>query len=354
MSTLLRVALAFNLKRIKPGAGGAHDEEAEYDPPTTIEAIREAIASFGHEVVLLEADESFPRALLAAKPDIVFNVSEGARGRSREAQIPALLELLGIPFTGSDATAMVLTLDKDVAKSVVSKAGVRTPSGVVMVTGDEPWPAELALPVIVKPVAEGCSKGVLPSSVAETEDAARAIARQMAARYGQGALVESFLPGREFTVGILGDDAGEPVVLPPMEIILSTGTPYPVYAFDHKLEPTDEVRYETPARVTPELERELRHVALTAFRALGCRDVARLDLRLDATGRVGFIECNPLPGLTPGWSDLCLMADAVGIPYRTIVGRILASAIGRAQKAPASRRTATLSVHAPVAAAPAG
>lgn len=337
MSTALRVALAYNLKRIKPGAGGTHDEEAEYDAPSTIAAIKDAIASFGHEVILLEADESFPRALLAAQPDVVFNVAEGARGRSREAQIPALLELLGLPFTGSDATTMVLTLDKDVAKTVVAKAGVRAPVGVVMTTGDEPWPEGLRLPVIVKPVAEGSSKGVLPSSVADTEASARQIAKQMAERYAQGALVESFLPGREFTVGILGDDSGNPVVLPPMEIVLGGDAQYKVYAFDHKLEPTNEVRYESPARVTPALDAELRNAALTAFRALGCRDVARIDLRLDAEGKVGFIECNPLPGLTPGWSDLCLIAEPLGIDYRTIVGRILASAVARARAAVSQR-----------------
>lgn len=350
-STGLRVALAYNLKRIKPGAGCTDDQEAEYDAPSTIAAIQGAIASHGHEVVLLEADESFPRALLAAAPDIVFNVAEGARGRSREAQIPALLELLGIPFTGSDATTMVLTLDKDVAKSVVAKAGVRAPTGLVMLTGDEPWPADLKLPVIVKPVAEGSSKGVMASSVAETEERARELARQMAAKYAQGALVESYLPGREFTVGILGDEHGAPVVLPPMEIVLASSDKFPVYAFDHKLEPTDEVRYEAPARVSAALEAELRRAALTSFEALGCRDVARVDLRLDAEGRVGFIECNPLPGLTPGWSDLCLIAAPLGIDYRTIVGRILASAVARARSAPSSIRWRSPLALAPTAVA---
>lgn len=331
----LRVGLAFNLKRVSPQAGCSNDDEAEYDSPTTINAIRMAIASHGHVVVDLEADITFPATLLASNVDLVFNVAEGARGRSREAHVPSLLELLGIPYTGSDPTCMVLTLDKQLAKSVVQRAGVRTPPGVVMLTGDEPLPPELRFPAIVKPVAEGSSKGVLPSSVALTEADARELARIMAARYRQGALVEEYLPGREFTVGILGGPT--PTILPPMEIVFSTKERHPVYSFDHKLEPTPEVRYEVPANVSPELAREIASVAERAFEALGCRDVARIDVRIDRDGRVSFIECNPLPGLTPGWSDLCLIAEAAGIDYPTLIGRILEPAIARIPARPSLR-----------------
>lgn len=327
----LRIGLAYNLKRQAPAQGGVDDDEAEYDSPTTIGAIRDAIASHGHTVVELEANGSFPRALLASEVDLVFNVAEGARGRSREAQVPALLELLGVPYTGSDPTCLVVTLDKAIAKAMVRQAGVRTPAGVVMISGAEPLPPGFAFPAIVKPVAEGSSKGVLPNSVATSEAEARAMARAIAQRYRQGALVEEYLPGREFTVGLLGGP--EPEVLPPMEIVLSTREAHPVYSFDHKLEPNGEVRYEAPARVTPELDRELREVAAAAFAALGCRDVGRIDLRLDAEGRVAFIECNPLPGLTPGWSDLCLIAEATGLDYRALIGRILEPAIARLEHA---------------------
>jgi D-alanine-D-alanine ligase len=328
MVEALRIALAYNLKRVSPRAGGVDDDEAEYDAPSTIAAIREAIVELGHDVVDLEADAGFPRALLDSGVDLVFNVAEGRLGRSREAQVPAILDMLGIAYTGSDPACMVVTLDKALAKSVVQGAGVRTPLALVMTTGDEPLPSGMRFPVIVKPVAEGSSKGVLPSSVATSEAEARRLAKAMAARYHQGALVEEFLPGREFTVGIVGSG---PRVLCPMEIILQTGTEHPVYTFDHKLAPTDEVRYEVPARVPPELDRELRETALAAFRALGCRDVARVDLRLDRDGRVSFIECNPLPGLTPVWSDLCMIADASGIGYRELIGLILAPAIERSR-----------------------
>ncbi len=324
------IALAYNLKRVTPQLGGVLDDEAEYDGPATIKAIASAIASHGHDVVEIEADRTFPHAVLGLRPDVVFNVAEGAHGRSREAHVPSLLELLGIPYTGSDPASLVLTLDKAVAKAIAREAGVHTARSVVMTSGDEPLPSGFALPAIVKPVAEGSSKGVLPASVATTEPELRELARAMAVRYRQGALVEEFLPGREFTVAVLGEPA---VALPPMEVVLRTGTEHPVYSFDHKLEPNDEVRYEAPAQVSPELDRALRDLALRAFRALGCRDVARIDVRIDRDGRPAFIECNPLPGLTPGWSDLCLIADAAGIDYRALIGRILEPALRRAHAA---------------------
>ncbi len=323
----MRIALAFNLKRIKPRPGGFDDEDAEYDAPSTIQAIADALASHGHEVEQIEADASFVARILGTKVDVVFNVAEGARGKSREAQVPALLELLGIPYTGSDPACFVLTLDKAVAKSIVSAAGVRTPRSVVVTAQNAAIPADMSFPVIVKPVAEGSSKGVLPASVAETNERAREIAIGMAERYRQGALVEEYLPGREFTVGILGDP---PVVLAPMEVVLRTKERYPVYSFDHKLVPNDEVVYEVPAKIDGDLDRTLRTMSLRAFEALGCRDVARVDLRLDAQGVPSFIECNPLPGLTPGWSDLCLIGEGEGIDYRSLIGRILAPAIARA------------------------
>jgi D-alanine-D-alanine ligase len=199
-----------------------------------------------------------------------------------------------------------------------------------MYTGDEALPPDLSLPAIIKPVAEGSSKGVLPASVVTSEVALRDLARTMATRYGQGALVEEYLPGREFTVAVLGEPA---VALPPMEVVFREGLELPVYSFDHKLEPNSEVRYEAPARISDGLDIELRSLARRAFSVLGCRDVGRVDLRLDCHGRPSFIECNPLPGLSPGWSDLCLVAEAAGIDYHKLIARILEPALGRARAA---------------------
>ncbi|MBI2390423.1 MAG: D-alanine--D-alanine ligase [Deltaproteobacteria bacterium] len=324
----LRVGLAFNLKRIKPGFGGVDDDHAEYDSPTTVGAIRDAIASHGHEVVDLEATPELAGTLGAMGVDLVFNVAEGQRGRNRESQVPALCELLGIPYTGSDPATLAIALDKGLAKRICRQAGVRTPDWFFMKTGKEKIPKGFEFPLIVKPVAEGSSKGVLGSAVARDERALREKAAAIAARYQQPALVEAYLPGREFTVALLGER--RPRVLPPMEIVFTRkDVEHPVYEFDHKLEPTEDIRYESPARIPPELQRDIEGVARDAFVALGCRDVARVDVRLDGEGHAHFIECNPLPGLTPDWSDICLIGKGVGLDYRSLIGEIMAPAIRR-------------------------
>jgi D-alanine-D-alanine ligase len=339
----LRVGFTFNVKRITPALTGERDDEAEYDSPKTLQAIREAIAAHGHEVIDLEADRTLPARLAAAPVDVVFNIAEGARGRSREAQVPALLELLEIPYTGSDPAALVLAHDKALAKRTVRHHGVLTPDFTVLRTGREPLPPELRrFPLLVKPLAEGTSKGVTARSVVRSERALRALARELIGKYRQPALVERFVSGREFTVGVLGDP--RPRVLPPMEIVfLDPRDPAPVYSFDMKQDWSDRIRYDVPARLGAGERAALARAAREAFAALGCRDVARIDFRMDAEGRLHFIECNPLPGLTPGWSDLVLIARAAGIEYQELIGEILACAVrrraaGRPRPAVARRR----------------
>lgn len=324
----LRVGLTYNLKRVEAKTDTENDAEAEFDAPTTIHALRDAIASFGHTVIELEATPELTSILPAANVDVVFNIAEGLRGRNREAQIPALLELLNIPYTGSDPATLSLALDKGLAKRMIREAGFNTPQYFSMMTGKERVPKNLAFPLIVKPMAEGSSKGVLGASVVENEDELRALAKRMIDRYRQPAIIEEYLPGREFTVALLGEK--RPKVLPPMEVVFTkTEKQFKVYSFQHKLDQNQEIRYEAPAQVDAALRKELERVAKGCFTALGCRDVARIDLRLDAQGRVHFIECNPLPGLTPGWSDLCLIAESAGMDYRTLIGDILAPAIQR-------------------------
>jgi D-alanine-D-alanine ligase len=326
-----RVGLTYNLKRVVPTHFGSDDSEAEYDSPKTIQAIREAIESYGHEVVELEATPELPAIVSSSQLDLVFNIAEGIRGRSRESQIPALLELLDIPYTGSDPATLSIALDKALAKRVVRQAGVPTPDFMLMRRGNERIPRELGFPVIVKPNTEGSSKGVDPANVAETEEELRHRAQAMISKYSQPVLVEGFLPGREFTLGLLGER--RPRVLPPMEIVFKNHNQgRSVYSFEHKLNSSDEIHYDIPARVEPALLRELQRVARETFAALNCRDVARIDLRLDGKGKPHFLECNPLPGLTPGWSDLCLIAEKAGMDYRTLIGEILSFAIGRLKR----------------------
>jgi D-alanine-D-alanine ligase len=323
----LRWGLLYNLKRIAPSVDGEDDEEAEYDSMATVQALAAAIESFGHEVVLLEATTDILSKLHAAPIDVAFNMSEGAKGRGREALAPALLEHLGIPYTGSDAVTFAVTLDKQIAKDVVRRAGVKVAEGFVMVTGEEAVPEGMRFPMMVKPVAEGSSKGVTSASVVHDEAQLRTLARALVGKYRQGALVETYLPGREFTVGVLGELS--PEVLAPQEIVfLRQSETHPVYSFQHKQD-AEGIRIDSPAKLDAELDAKIRDAVLRSFRALGCRDVARVDIRLDAHGEPHFIECNPLPGLTPDWSDLCLICKGVGIDYRGLIGRILDSAVAR-------------------------
>ena len=333
----LKVGFTYNVKRQKPTADGLEDAEAEYDSPETLQAIREAIASHGHEVVDLEANAELPTYLIGSQVDVVFNIAEGIRGRSRESQVPALLDLLDIPYTGSDPAALAISLDKTLAKRMVRSHDVLTPDYVVMTTGRERIPKGLSWPLLVKPIAEGSSKGVVSSSVCHDERQLRELAREMIAKYRQAVLVEEYIRGREFTVGLLGDR--RPRVLPPMEVVfLDESDPTPVYSFETKLQIGDQIGYDAPAKVDDKTRRKLEECARRAFSALGCRDVARVDLRLDPQGLVYFIECNPLPGLTPGWSDLVMIAESAGMSYRTLIGEILAGAIRRYRQRLRERR----------------
>lgn len=334
----LRVGFSYNVKRVKPQVDGAMDHEAEYDSPQTLQSIRDAIASHGHEVVDLEATGDLPTLLTTTHVDVVFNIAEGFKGRNRESQVPALLELLDIPYSGSDPATLAIALDKSLAKRVVRQAGVLTPDFLLMHTGRERLPKELQrFPLIVKPNAEGSSKGVHSASVVRSEAELREEARRVIERYEQPALVEQYIAGREFTVGLLGER--RPRVLPIMEVVfLDKSEPTPVYSFAHKQDWSDRVRYDAPAKVEPAMGEAIRRAARAAFSALNCRDVARIDFRVDAQGRVFFIECNPLPGLTPGWSDLVLISQAEGMEYRRLIGEILAPAIRRYEKRERARR----------------
>lgn len=323
----IRVGLTYNLKRVDPKSGS--DVDAEYDSPSTVAAIHAALEALGHDVVDLEATPELLSLLPPSEVDVVFNIAEGLRGRNREAQIPAVLELLDIPYTGSDPATLAITLDKGLAKRLVREAGMLTPRARLVASVDALDDFDLTFPVIAKPNAEGSSKGVTQASVCADVAELRERVADMTQRYGQVVLVEEFLPGREFTIAVLGEF--HPRTLPPMEIIFDSTMTNPVYTFGHKIETEMGVRYETPAQVSSELGAALAKLAIGVFETLGCRDVARIDARLDAQGRPQFIECNPLPGLTPGWSDLCLIASAAGIDYTSLIGEILAPALRRLQ-----------------------
>jgi len=334
----LRVGFTYNVKRVKPALDGTRDEEAEYDAPTTIQAVREAIAASGHEVIDLEATADLPALIETTKPDLVFNMAEGIKGRNRESQVPALLELLDIPYSGSDPAALNIALDKALAKKIVRQHGILTPNFFTMNTGKERLPKDLRFPLIAKPVAEGSSKGVHATSVVENEAELREAAQKMIAKYDQPALIEDYIGGREFTVGMLGER--RPKVLPPMEVVfLDQSETRPVYSFEFKQDWSSKIRYDVPANLEPAQLKALERAARECFIALGCRDVARVDFRMDEQGKIYFLECNPLPGLTPGWSDLVLIAKAAGIEYNALIAEILSGAFRRYKERERERRS---------------
>lgn len=325
----MRIAFTHNLQREKT------HEQAEFDSASTIAAICRTLEELGHQVSPVEVSRPLPEVIHALEriaPDLVFNIAEGFKGRTREAVYPMLFEQLGLEYTGSDAIAMALTLDKAVAKRLVGQAGIATPRFVVI---DKPAQLDrldeldgLTFPLFVKPVAEGTSKGIGPASVCTDVAQVRRCAAAILARYPDGALVEEFLCGREFTVGLL-DDGGQIRALPPMEVRFHGDDDFGVYSYAHKTDADGSVSFEVPAKVEPALREWLEQMAKAAFDALGCRDFARVDLRLDHSGKPSFIECNPLPGLSPGWSDLCVIAQAAGLSYRDLIQKILDPALRR-------------------------
>ncbi|HET9620663.1 MAG TPA: ATP-grasp domain-containing protein [Kofleriaceae bacterium] len=318
----IRVGFTYNVKRSHDG-----DDEAEWDPPETIIAIANALARQGHIVVHLEATPDLPRVLAEADVDLIFNIAEGVEGRNREAQVPALCELLGIPYTGSDSATLAIALDKALGKKVLLQHDILTPKFQVMESARERLSPDMKFPLIVKPNAEGSSKGIGSTSVVDTEDDLRAAVKVCVERYRQPALVEEYIAGREFTVGLLGDK--RPRVLPPMEIKFKKDTKRPVYDYAVKQEWEEHVYYECPARLTEAEQKAIEKIARATFWALDCRDVARVDLRMDADGRIYVLEVNPLPGLTPGYSDLVLIAQAAGMEYDQLIAEIMVGGLRR-------------------------
>ena len=260
----------------------------------------------------------------------MFNIAEGRGGRAREAQVPALLTLFDIPYTGSDETTLCIALDKALTKRLLATYRIPTPRYRVYEPGTRVRISGLRFPVIVKPNAEGSSKGIADVCIAENAAELKSLVEQHLTLYGGSVLAEEYIHGREFTVGLLGN--GETVsVFPPMEILYhdSPIPGYHVYNYTVKQQYTKYVSYRCPAELSPKLEREIVRLSKKIFLALGCRDFARVDFRLDETGKLYFIEINPLPGLAPHYSDYPMLAEFCGVEYDDLVGSVLRAGAAR-------------------------
>ncbi len=322
----LHVGLTFNLKIDSPLMDKPEDWVAEHEETTTVDLIAAALTHLGHDVSLLPFDERFIDRLAARRPNIVFNIAEGWSGRNRESLVPAILEFMGIPYTGSDPLCLGLCLDKALCKCVVGAAGLPVLPSWVVETPQEAERLELPLPAFVKPNTEGSSKGIRGNSYVVCREELLQRIHWVTQVYRQPALVEPFLSGREFTIGLLGNP---PVALPVLEVIPARAellTEAFVYSFETKSRNLEKLL--CPAPIDEREERRLQEMALAAHRAAGCRDVSRVDIRMDQTGHPFFLEINPLPGLS-SCSLLPVQAAAAGISYESLVDAILMSACHR-------------------------
>ncbi len=322
----MRIGLTYDLRDDYAGRGLPEEALAEFDSPETIEGIEAALAANGHQPERIGHVRALAARLVQGhRWDLVFNIAEGLHGRSREAQVPALLEAFDQPYTFSDPLTQAAGLDKAVAKRLVRDAGVPTAPFAVLESDADARACNLPFPVFVKPIAEGTGKGCELASKCADRRALVQAARTLRARFGQPALAEPFLPGREFTVGVLGNGR-DARVIGVMEIVLRANAEAEVYSFVNKELCEDRVVY----RLADDPEaRTAGEVALAAYRALGCRDAARLDIRSDATGRPQFLEVNTLAGLHPTHSDLPILAAKTGMPLEALIGAIVDAAAER-------------------------
>jgi D-alanine-D-alanine ligase len=334
----MRIGLVYDLRDDYRALGFSEEAVAEFDTVETIDQLAGALKALGCEVVRVGRGQALAARLVAGdRYDLVFSIAEGVKGRSREAQVPALCELFDQPYLFSDPLTMTASLDKAVAKRLVRDAGVPTPSFAVAERSAEQVAAWSEFPAFVKPLAEGTGKGCEAASVVHTKPELESAVARVIGRYGQPALVERYLPGREFTVGIVGNGR-EARVLGVCEILLKPHAEANVYSL-HNKELCEELVTYSPA--TDGEARLAGMRALDAYRALECRDAARIDFRSDAEGEPHFLEANPLAGLNPWHSDLPILAAQNGIEFVRLIGMVLDAGLARyglARVETASRR----------------
>jgi D-alanine-D-alanine ligase len=322
----LRFGVTYDLRADYLAQGYSEEETAEFDAEITIASVCEALAGLGHVPERIGGIRPLTKALSdGVRWDAVFNICEGLKGVAREAQVPALLEAFDIPYVFSDPLTLALTLDKAMCKRVVRDAGVPTAPFAVIECEADIEAVSLPFPLFLKPLSEGSGKGVDDRSMVQDKAALASVARDLLYKFRQPVLVEEFLPGREFTVGITGtgDDAS---VLGVSEIVPGANFIGHGYGLQNK------EGWEDKLTVVPGDDAAAKAagaVALAAWRVLRCRDGGRADIRLDRGGNPCFIEVNPLAGIRPGYSDLCFIADFAGLTYRQLIGKFVDSFLAR-------------------------
>ena len=331
----------------EPPPSRIDDVFAEWDSAVTIDAVATALSAYG-DVIRLEATPDFPERLRAEQPDIVFNIAEGLYGSNREAHVPAICEFFDIPYSGSDPFTLSLCLHKGRTKDFLTAHGIPTAAFAVIESERDlavllsnaharfPLPTS-RFPVFLKPVQEGSSKGITEKNLVHSRDELEEQARFLLETYAQPVIVETFLPGAEFTCGVLGNGA-KARVLPIVGMDFGSLPPgaLPIYGFEAKwiwdvtTNPLD--IFQCPAPIDPRMREEIEDVVLRAYHTLGCRDWSRVDVRLDAAGVPNIVEVNPLPGILPNPQDnSCLpkAARAAGLSYDELIQSALLHAAAR-------------------------
>ena len=327
----MKVGITYDLKASMPAAPNVPDDAyEEFDSQLTIDSIATVLRGLGHNVTLLGDGREFLDKVLAEKPDFVFNFAEGhGISRSREARVPAVLEMLGIPFTGSDPFTLAVTLDKDCAKKLVAAAGVVVAASFALEpnapTSSIPA-AQLKFPVLIKPAWEGSSKGIRAKCLVHSAREIPDVVASLRGDHAQTLLLEEYIEGDELTAGLYGN--GVPNLLGIMRVVPNDKNKPFIYSLEVKRAYHDKVTFQCPPLLPAKVLDAVTQSAKTAFRVLGCRDIARVDFRV-RDGVPYFLEVNPLPGLHPVDSDLVMIAQHVGWSYERLVGTILNEAMKR-------------------------
>jgi D-alanine-D-alanine ligase len=325
----MQIGITYDLQADYLAQGMSDEDAAEFDRPDTIEAIDQTLQSLGFGTDRIGNIQSLAGRLVAGdRWDMVFNIAEGVRGFGREAQVPALLEAYNIPYTFSDPLVLSLTLHKGMTKHVVRDLGIPTPDFRVIETEEDIRFTDLPFPLFAKPVAEGTGKGIGNSSLIRNVRELLTVCHGLLESFRQPVLLERFMPGREFTVGITGTGRSA-VSIGAIEVVLKRCAEPVAYTYHNKKQFEEVVEYRLAVDGTATKAVE---VALAAWRGLGCRDGGRIDLRADGKGMPNFLEVNPLAGLNPDISDLPILCSLAGVTYRDLISRIMDSALSRRER----------------------
>lgn len=328
----MRIGMTYDLRDEYLAAGYGEEETAEFDRADTIASIESALLQLGHQTDRIGNVRQLVSRLAAGERwDLVFNICEGMYGLAREAQVPAVLDAFDIPYTFADPLVMSLSLHKGLTKAIIHQAGLPTPRYCLVESAADIADISLPFPLFAKPVAEGTGKGITPASLIADAAQLNAVCRDLLQRFRQPVLVETYLSGREFTVGLLGSGQSARVI-GTLEIVLLPAAEQGVYSYLNKERCEELVEYRL---VLPAADREVaeaERIALAAWRQLNGRDGGRIDLRSDSSGQPQFLEANPLAGLHPQHSDLPMLATAVGMPYVELIGHIVDSAAQRVRR----------------------